>query len=793
MKFANTRFKKIFLIITGSIFIMVMVVILFLSPIEKYVAEKYVLKYLGRQIEMNWIYINPFTGYVHISNLKIHESKNLPEFKRGDSIFFSAKGVSANFAILKLLVKTIEIREITLDSPKGIIIQNKDEVNFRDLIKLFAPKKSHSNRAGFHFNIQKITIRNGEFWYREKATPFTYFIKGANLESEGKQWNVDTLAVKFSFLSGPSTGSAKGIFTINFNNLDFHFAAFVHKYDLKFLEQYLRVLVNYGKFRSNLDANITASGNFKDRENLIARGLLEFNDFHIGKNQDEDYASFDKLIIQIIELSPKNHQYRFDSLSLSHPFFKYERYDSLDNLQRMFGKNGTKVSAFNTDPGRFNLILTIGKYIKGLAQNFFQSDYNINHLAISKGDFIFNDFAVSEKFSIAVNPLYFLADSVGKNHKQVNAYLKSAIQPYGNISVSLSINPKQKGDFDMQYHIQQVPASMFNPYLVTYTSFPLDRGTIEFNGTWDLRNEILQSVNHLVIIDPRVTRRLRNKDTKWLPMPLIMSLIRDRGNVIDYEIPITGNLKNPKFHLHDVIMDLLTNIFVKPATTAYRLQVKNTETEIEKSLTLKWKFRQPSLSTSQEKFVYRMVDFLKDNPDASIAVYPIQYAEKEKEHICFFEAKKKYFILLKAGNDHSFSKDDSLDVDKMSMKDSLFVKFLNTKVGGNQMFTIQEKCDKFIGPAIITDRFNQLNKERENAFMLHFREKNVENRVKFFPGEDNIPYNGFSFYKIVYNGEFQEPLLKAYRKMNELNDEAPREKFKKEHKQNKSALSEISP
>jgi hypothetical protein len=276
-------------------------------------------------------------------------------------------------------------------------------------------------------------------------------------------------------------------------------------------------------------------------------------------------------------------------------------------------------------------------------------------------------------------------------------------------------------------------------------------------------------------------------------MPLIMSLIRDRGNVIDYEIPITGNLKNPKFHLHDVIMDLLTNIFVKPATTPYRFEVKNQETVIEKFLTLKWKFRQTSLLSSQEKFVTSIVDFLRNNPDASIAVYPLLYAEKEKEHICFFEAKKRYFMLLKAGNDQLFSKNDSLDIDKMSVKDSLFIRFLNTKGGGNQMFTIQEKCDKFIGSAIITARFNQLNKERENAFMLQFREKNVDNRVKIYPGEESIPYNGFSFFKIVYKGEFPYALIKAYRKMNELNDEAPREKFKKERKQTKSALSEISP
>jgi hypothetical protein len=69
----------------------------------------------------------------------------------------------------------------------------------------------------------------------------------------------------------------------------------------------------------------------------------------------------------------------------------------------------------------------------------------------------------------------------------------------------------------------------------------------------------------------------------------------------------------------------------------------------------------------------------------------------------------------------------------------------------------------------------------------------VDNRVKIYPGEESIPYNGFSFFKILYKGGDPDALMKAYRKMNELNDEAPREKFKKERKQTKSALSEIVP
>ena len=261
-------------------------------------------------------------------------------------------------------------------------------------------------------------------------------------------------------------------------------AASFHKFDLNIIEQYLKDLINYGSFSANLDADINASGNFNDQENINVKGLLSINDFHFGKNPDDDYASFDNLVLKIDELSPKNHLYLFDLLSLSHPFLKFEIYDYLDNMERMFGKIDAGNSATHAARSRFNLILMIGNYVKALARNFFQSDYKINKLAIYNGCFKFNDYSLTEKFSVEANPLYAIADSVNKNGKRVEVSFKSGIQPYGNIMVNLSINPKDSGDFDMQYHLQKLPTSVFNPYLITYTSFSLNRGTIELNGTW---------------------------------------------------------------------------------------------------------------------------------------------------------------------------------------------------------------------------------------------------------------------------------------------------------------------
>jgi hypothetical protein len=453
----------------------------------------------------------------------------------------------------------------------------------------------------------------------------------------------------------------------------------------------------------------------------------------------------------------------------------------------IFGKNGANLAAAYADPTKFNLVIEIARYVKVLVINFLQSYYKVNRLAIYKGDLKFNDFAISEKFSLGLNPLYIIADSVDKNKSRVNVSLKSGIKPYGNSTVTLSINPNNSGNFDLQYHFQRVPATMFNPYMITYTSYPLDRGTIELNGTWNVKEGILASNNHLLIIDPRRTTRRKNKNASWLPLPLIMSLIRERGNVIDYEIPISGNLKDPKFHLHDVLMNLLKNIFVKPATGPYRMEVKNTETEIEESLTLKWEMRQCSLLPEQEKFENKMGDFLIDNPEASIAVYPIPYAEKEMEYIQFFEAKKKYFLLSEGNNTGILSEHDSLKVDETSVKDSLFVAYLNKHVSHTLLFTIQEKCNNFVGSDIINAKLKQLNKKREDAFMLPFKKKAVEKRVKIYAGENNIPYNGFSFYKIVYKGELPTSLIRAYRKMNEFNNETPRKKYKKERKQNRDA------
>jgi hypothetical protein len=781
MKLLKTRLRKILFRAFLILLILVVLIIAFISPLTKWAIEKYDYKYAGREITLDLAYVNPFTGYVYLKNLCIYESKS-------DSVFFFARGITTNFEFLKLFSKTYEIGHLTLTDPVARIVQDKKAFNFNDLIQKFTLSDTlpKANKEPAHFNLLNVKIVNGTFYYIEKSIPVFYFVKNVNVETDGKHWDVDTMAFNFSLASGIGEGDLHGRLHLNTASSDYKLAAIVNKFDISILEQYVRDIANYGTVRGNVDADFKAEGNFKNAQDLNARGIMALNDFHIGRNLNEDYASFEKLSLGIIELSPKNKKYFFDSVSLVKPYFKYERYDYLDNLQYMFGKKGERVAKGGAG-AKNNILFQIGRYIELLAKNFFKSDYKLKRLAIYDADIRYNDYSLTEKFSAAVSPLTIIADSIERGEKWVNLRLRAGIKPYGNMGLDVSINPKDSSDFNFRFYLKKLPLAMLNPYFISYTSFPIDRGIVEVKGNWTVRNGIIKSTNNLVVIDPRINNRQKRNGARWLPLRFFMFFVRERGNVIDYEVPINGDLKDPNFKLRDVILDVLTNIFVKPVTVPYRTQVRHVENEIEKTLTLKWTMRGASFSTPQEKFVKKIAKFLRDNPDQKISVQPEFYVEKEKEYILFYEAKKVFYFLAYKKGLTPLNEADSTAIEKMSVKDSAFTRFLN-KRAGKGFHTAQEKCARIVSTATINKKWNALKNARRELLMNFFSENQLEKRVKMNAVKHTIPFNGFSLYRITYKGNFPEEVREAFEKMDELDENSPRDKFKNERRNNRHLL-----
>ncbi len=78
---------------------------------------------------------------------------------------------------------------------------------------------------------------------------------------------------------------------------------------------------------------------------------------------------------------------------------------------------------------------------------------------------------------------------------------------------------------------------------------------------------------------------------------------------------------------------------------------------------------------------------------------------------------------------------------------------------------------------VVDKQYATLQKNREAKFRSYFSEENIEKRIKINKSEVAVPFDGFSFYKINYDGDIPKQLRDAYQEMNELADKSPVKRY----------------
>jgi hypothetical protein len=151
----SKKLRRILIIIFGSLAVLIIITLIFLSSITKYLIEKYSEEYTGRKIRMSNLHINAFNGVVRFDNLEIYEPKS-------NSVFVECHELYFNLAVFKLLAGKYDITELKIDHPVINIIQHGNHLNYDDIIKKFTDKKPTE---------------------KEKSKPAQYWIRNLQVDS----------------------------------------------------------------------------------------------------------------------------------------------------------------------------------------------------------------------------------------------------------------------------------------------------------------------------------------------------------------------------------------------------------------------------------------------------------------------------------------------------------------------------------------------------------------------------------------------------------------------------------
>jgi hypothetical protein len=741
----NNRFLRVCLILAIVLVVGLGLIIAFISPISKYLIEKNGEKILGRQISLSWIYVNPFTGYLHAHDMHMREKE-----KKDTASFISIGDLSLHISLKQLWSGTIDVSSVTIDHLHVNVIENKAKFNFDDLFKKDSTALPHKAKKTPHYYVHNILLLNSEVQYKEVSIPVHFWVSQLNVQCPTIQWDSDTASFNYHLNFMDKSGVVKGLFSMNFHSLEYHFHTLMHQFDLKPLDQYIKEFSNYENFAAMLNADFNARGHFQHIQDLLATGKIDIDDFHYGKNAAEDYLRFSKLTIDIDSLSPLNKKYFFKKVLLDSVYVKYERYDSLDNFTRMIGKNGKNVSQAMDVHYRENIIFQIAHYISSLAADIVNSDYRASEFQLTNAHAVYGDYALQQSFIVTANPIQIVAHNVDTRAERLDLTINTKINPFGTIAMQFNADPGDFGNFNLSYQINQLPVPFFNPYTITYTSYPFDKGTIKLQGTWDVKNKIINSQNHILVINPTLATRVKSEDASKKPMRIVMFLVRELNREIDISLPIKGDLNNPKFKLHDEIIQVLKNIVIKPSAYPF-VTIKSQLTEEPVNVdVLEWKLGQTKLDFEQKKLLRSISRYLFFHPSTSVSIVPRYYEIKEKETLLLFEAKRRFYISQTHINKKLLAEEDSTSIDRLSIKDPVFTKWLNNQTNVPMVFTVQGKCLHLIGAAKLDELYKKLIERRKNGILEFLGYLKDKNRLTCSKVAGDIPACGFSQELIHY-------------------------------------------
>jgi hypothetical protein len=294
---------------------------------------------------------------------------------------------------------------------------------------------------------------------------------------------------------------------------------------------------------------------------------------------------------------------------------------------------------------------------------------------------------------------------------------------------SLNINPDGFNDMEINYSINGLLISDINPYSKYYVATPFLNGIINYENSSIILNNKLKSTNKLFIEKIKVGNKVKNKTAYNLPVKLAVIILRDPHGNIDLEIPVEGDLKDPKYKIGKVVWQIFKNLIVKAATAPFNLLASAFGGKEEDYKELQFQYLQEGISEDQDRVLNNLFKVIENKPDLNIEFIQVNNMEDEIEHLAIYYAKKEY---LGYGKSDSLTGEDFKKVNEASSKDSLFVSWLNTKSGSKEALTsVQDKCIKLSGKEKLLKDVQEIMERRNSVLVGYFVAKGISpERIK---------------------------------------------------------------
>ena len=563
---------KIIRIAIITLLVLIVALVLFGTLFGGCVAQNYVNTHgqdlIGREVQVDHVGLNLFTGRVAIHDLAIMEDNGSDRFAGFDTLDVSV-------SLLRLLGQTVYLRHITLSGLNVSIVQDSNQMNFQSIIDHFAKDSTEAEPAdttpsNWVVSLHKIHLTHGSADYTDLRRMAHSGFHNLNIFVPdfvigGKEKTDAGLTVQLT-----KGGTLKADATWNAQTQDFTADLSLSDLQLDQLKDFNMNPDFVQEIKGALGLTAHVSGNLKQALDMNISGKVDVDNLDLIDSASTSLASLNHLGVDLNKMVLSQNLFDINSIVLDGLNLRYELFaDSTNTLSRIFSKaqEVTDTTLAEAEPETVSDSATVDTTLQSIPLQLRLGHIDLNHI-----NFTFADHTLPDPFEFPVNDLRLTADNIttsGNNNAKVFANLPEGgvllVDWKGNIS-------DWKLNQSLRLDVRNLHLTNLSPYMVAYFALPFTDGIFSFSSLNTIQNSQLNGKNKIDIYKPTLGERRNDvKPQLKLPVKAALYILKDKDDKVILDVPIKGNVDNPEFNYMKLVWKTLGNLVVKVATSPVRM------------------------------------------------------------------------------------------------------------------------------------------------------------------------------------------------------------------------------
>ena len=643
---------------------------IFAPPYAKNYIQKHSKELVGRKVLIKDLHLNIFTGRFEIDSLRVYEKNDRDLFVSIDTFLLRVK-------LLKLISSKIEVSELKVIAPYGVILQNGEHFNYDDLLPKPDTTKTIKSKSSFPKSIviNNILVRKGRLIYSDLQLKNTIAMNELGVTIPQITLDQGNTNAGIHLKIG-SKATLSSYLTLNMKTNEYRLNLDIKSLPAEILTPYVKAYYNIGKLEGLVNTNLTFTGNMNHIMDFRIKGTGTASGVTVTNMLGEPVATVGTAAVKIDNIYLTKDVYLFDYIHASNAnltFILNPKTNNFSVLMKSESPNTTTTATPETP-------MTV----------------KIKDLHLTESQIIYTDKTLRQPCTLPIQKIDFLAQNFDMNGTN-EIKTRASFPEGGRADFRWKGNMNDLSNQQIVVNLQNLSVRLFSPYCLEYTAFPIATGNLNFVSKNNIRSNNIESINIVDVYKMKVGDKHKELKPQYkVPLKLALYILKDKDDKIKFDLPVKGSIKDPKFSYKKIIFKTLVNLMVKVAVSpvkffANTLGLKNNNLEEIALDPLQTEFTAEQYSQLND-----LATIIKTKPEMTLTMTQYVNLKEQIPLYALYKTKELYLSSLKPENKDPFTYEEVMGI---KTNDGMFIAFVDT---------IIKKQGKVLGDISFQDKVNAL-------------------------------------------------------------------------------------